>query len=261
MSETVLLNITNNIAIITFNRPEVMNSFDKNMAEELEIITNKVRADDAIRAVMLKGEGNLFMAGGDINYFKEHLGNMKNVIMYIVRRLNASIHNLMYMPKPVLCCVHGSVAGVGISLMMACDLVIAADNTKFTTAYAGLGVPADGGATYNLPRHVGVKKATQLLMLSEVFDAKEALALGLINWSVPATELKTEAEKIITRLAHGPTQAYAQIKKLINQSSENNLSTHLELEGKSFEKCAETQDFKEGVAAFLQKRKPEFTGN
>lgn len=261
MQDTVLLEVTNNVAIITFNRPQAMNSFNEVMGEELEVITNRVRADKKIRAVMLRGGGALFMAGGDIRYFSENLSKMSDVVMHIVRRLNASIHTLMYMPKPVLGCVHGSVAGVGVSLMMACDLVIAADNTKFTTAYAGLGVPADGGATYNLPRHVGVKKTMELLMLAEVFDAKTALELRLVNWLVPAENLAVDADKILQRLAKGPTTAYAQIKKLVNQSFENSLSTQLELEGKSFEKCAETQDFKNGVNAFLQKKQPEFLGN
>lgn len=260
ITKTISLEIKDRIANIIFNRPETMNAFNDVMAEELEKITHQVQIDRTIRAVLLKGAGSLFMAGGDIHYFKENLTRMEEVVMIIVRRLNATIQNLMTMPKPVLACVHGSVAGVGVSLMMACDLVIAAENTKFTMGYSGIGASADGGATFNLPRHVGVKKAMEIALFSDVFDAKTAQALGLLNWVVPDNQLAEQTEKILNRLVHGPTQAYAQIKKLINQSSENDLAKHLELEGKSFAKCAVTEDFKEGVTVFLQKKKPQFKG-
>lgn len=260
MTKTISLEIKDSIASIIFNRPEAMNSFNGEMAEELEMITHQVQIDKAVRAVLLKGAGALFMAGGDLRYFKDNLASMEKVVMITARRLNACIQNLMYMPKPVLAAVHGSVAGVGMSLMMACDLVIAAENTKFTMAYSGIGASADGGASFNLPRHVGLKKAMEIILLSEVFDAKTAQSIGLINWVVPDDQLTQQAEKILNRLVQGPTQAYAQIKKLINQYTENDLAKHLELEGESFAKCAVTEDFKEGITSFLQKKKANFKG-
>lgn len=260
MSKTVQLTVENSIATITINRPDAMNSFNREMGEDLERVTEQVRNDNDIRAVLLKGAGNLFMAGGDIRYFYERLETMAADIMTDIRLLSASILNLVQMPKPVLASVHGSVAGVGMSFMMAADLVIAADNTKFTMAYGGIGLSPDGGASYLLPRLVGTKKAMELIMLSEIFDAKTAQDYGLINWMAPAENLTTETERLIKRLANGPTHALAQSKQLIHQAWDNSLQTQLDAEGRAFASCCTTQDFKNGITAFLNKKKPEFSG-
>ncbi len=260
MAETLLLSVKEHIATISFNRPKAMNTFDKVMADELEAITDQVRLDQSIRAVLLNGAGELFMAGGDIRYFYAQLEKMPAGVMKIVRTLNASILNLMRMPKPVLASVHGSVAGVGISLMLACDLAIAADNTKFTLAYSGIGVSPDGGAAFNLPRLVGAKKALEWIFLSDIFEAQTALDHGLINWMVTPNKLEEETQKVIHRLAQGPTQTYANAKRLVNESWQNSIETHLENEGKSFEACSVTADFKAGITGFLKKNKPEFVG-
>lgn len=260
MFETLLFTIKNNIATITFNRPHVMNSFDKTMADELEIITDQVRLDNSIRAVMLNGAGNLFMAGGDIHFFYRTLDAMPAGVRKIVRTLNAAIMNLMAMPKPVVASVHGSVAGVGVSLMMACDLVIAAENTKFNLAYTGIGISPDGGASYHLPRLVGTKKAMEWLLLSTIFDAQTALAHGLVNWVVTQEKLSEETDRLVNQLASGPTQSYAAVKRLLNETWQNDLETQLEKEGEAFEKCSATSDFKKGVTGFLHKKKSEFSG-
>jgi 2-(1,2-epoxy-1,2-dihydrophenyl)acetyl-CoA isomerase len=186
---------------------------------------------------------------------------MPKPVMKVIQTVSRSILNLMQMPKPVLACVHGSVAGVGMSFMMACDLVIAAENTNFTVAYTGIGACPDGGSTYNLPRHVGNKKAMEWLLLSDVFDARTAQAHGLINWVVPAEKLAEETERILRKLAHGPTKSYEQVKKLLNQTWRNSLEVQLEAEGRGFEICSTTQDFKSGVTSFLEKKKPEFKGS
>lgn len=260
MPETLLFSITDNTATITFNRPQVMNCFDKTMGEELLELTEQVRADHAIRAVLINGAGQLFMAGGDIRFFYEKLDSMPADVMNIVRTLNASIINLMQMPKPVLASVHGSVAGVGVSLMSACDLVIAAENTKFTMAYSGIGITPDGGASYNLPRLAGPKKTLEWIFLSEIFDAQTAEKHGLVNWIVPHERLAEETERLLKKLAHGPTHSYGRAKRLVNETWRNNLETQLELEGREFEACSTTSDFRAGVTGFLQKSKPEFVG-
>lgn len=260
MLSTLLYSVTDHTATITFNRPSAMNSFDQSMADELELVTEEVRSNPLIRAVLLNGVGPLFMAGGDIRFFYEKLDTMPLGVMKIVRTLNISIKNLMQMPKPVLASVHGSVAGVGISFMLACDLVIAAENTKFTLAYSGLGISPDGGASFNLPRLVGSKKAMEWLLLSDIFDAKTALQHGLINWTVPSEKLNEETQKIMDRLANGPTQSYARTKKLVNESWQNHLEAHLEQEGRAFEACSTTMDFKTGVVNFLKKQRAEFVG-
>lgn len=260
MPETLLFSVTDNIAAITFNRPAMMNAFDNVMADELEELTERLRADNSIRAVLLNGAGHLFMAGGDIKFFHDGLDKMPAGVMKIVRTLNTSIVNLMQMPKPVLASAHGSVAGVGVSLMLACDLVIAAENTKFTMAYSGIGISPDGGASYNLPRLVGSKKAMEWLLLSDIFDAQEAKTHGLINWIVPQEKLADETNKILKRLANGPTQSYIRIKQLVNETWQRSLEGQLEREGRAFEACSITSDFKSGVNGFLTKKRPEFVG-
>jgi 2-(1,2-epoxy-1,2-dihydrophenyl)acetyl-CoA isomerase len=223
-------------------------------------LTEQVARDQTIRAVLLTGAGHLFMAGGDIKFFYDRLEEMPSGVMKIVRTLNASINNLMHMPKPVLARVHGSVAGVGISLMLACDLVIAADTTKFTLAYSGIGISPDGGCSFQLPRLVGTKKAMEWLLFSNIFDANEAKLQGLINWVFPQDQLIEEGKKILQRLSHGPTQSYASIKKLVNTTWQNSFESQLEQEGRAFATCSITEDFKSGVRGFLTKKSIEFIG-
>lgn len=260
MPETLLLSHSNQIATLSFNRPTAMNSFDHQMAEELEAITDQLRMDESVRAVLLNGIGPLFMAGGDIRFFLENLDAMPKGVIKIVRTLNAAILNLMHMPKPVLASVHGSVAGVGMSFMMACDLVIAANDTKFTMAYSGLGISPDGGSSFNLPRLVGTKKAMEWLLLPDIFDAATAQTHGLINWVVPAAELQDETMQLITRLAHGPTKSYAHIKQLVNGTWPHSIEEQLQLEAASFETCSTSNDFKTGVTSFIKKARPDFVG-
>lgn len=260
MSDTILLSITGNIARISFNRPTAMNAFNKEMGDALAHITSQIRNDPHIRAVLLHGSGPLFMAGGDIRFFHESMENMPNGVIEIVRALNASIMNLMQMNKPVLASVHGSVAGVGIGLMTACDLVIAADNTKFTTAYSGIGISPDGGVSYQLPRILGTKKAMEWLLLPDIIDANTAATHGLINWITPADTLNEKTEQLLQRLAAGPTGSYGRIKRLVNHSFNRSLAEQLEEEGKAFEESSVSDDFKTGVSSFLQKAQAAFSG-
>jgi 2-(1,2-epoxy-1,2-dihydrophenyl)acetyl-CoA isomerase len=260
MSDSVLLHIENHIATITLNRPQQMNTYNDQMSAALEQITTQVMLDENVRAVVLCGAGKLFMAGGDIAFFHEHLNSMSNVATKIIRQLNATIRALQTMPKPVIASVHGAVAGVGISLMLAADLIFAATETNFTTAYSNLGLSSDGGATYFLPRHVGTKKAMQLFLLAEKFNAQTAQELGLINWVVSTDILNTETTKLAQKLANGPTQAYAAVKKLVNQSHETTLSQQLEDEAIHFVQCSETKDFQAGVKGFMSKTPVVFEG-
>lgn len=260
MSETILLSVTDHIARISFNRPHAMNAFNKEMGDTLASITTQIRNDANIRAVLLNGSGPLFMAGGDIRFFHESMEKMPHGVIEIVRSLNASIMNIMQMNKPVLASVHGSVAGVGIGLMLACDLVIAADDTKFTTAYSGIGISPDGGVSFNLPRTIGTKKAMEWLLLPDLIDAKTAETYGLINWVTSAETLHEKTDQLLARLAAGPTGAYARIKRLVNHTFNCSLADQLEAEGKAFEESSISNDFKTGVCAFLQKTKPSFSG-
>ncbi len=260
MSNLILMSIQNNVAIISFNRPEAMNSLNYEMAEELASITDQIIYDNTIRAVLLRGAGPLFMAGGDIRFFHQSLETMPKGVLKLVRCVNGSISNLLNTTKPVVACVHGSVAGIGMSFMMAADLVIAGENTQFTMAYSKLGISPDGGATYFLPRIVGYKKAMELALLSEVINAKQAQDLGLINWIAPENQLEENTIHILNKLTNGPTKAYALTKQLIRQSGHNSLEQQLEAEAASFSHLSQTVDFRTGVNSFLNKTKPEFVG-
>lgn len=260
MNKSILLSNHGGIAIITFNRPEAMNTFNPQLADELIAATQQVATDTTMRAVILNGAGKMFMAGGDIHYFHESLSAMPKGVRAMVNLLHSSVTTLMTMPKPVLASVHGSVAGAGASLMMACDLVISAQQTKFSMAYSGIGVSPDGGATFNLPRLVGTKKAMEWLLFSDAFDAEQAKAHGLINWVVPEEILQEKTMQIANHLAKGPSEAYARIKKLVNSAWNNNLETQLAHECDAFEYCTATNDFKAGVSGFISKKKPVFEG-
>lgn len=260
MADPVLVNQDGAVAVITLNRPEVLNALSLEMAERLCEVAWAIEADKSVRAVVVKGAGKGFQAGGDIASFHrefdriaEHAGKMIDVYHVAVR-------TLVRMPKPVVGQLHGPVAGAGMSLALTLDLAIAADNAMFTLAYANLGTSPDGGSTFFLPRLVGRRRAMEIALLSGRFDAAAALDLGLVNKVVPADELEAEAMKLATRLANGPTQAYARTKELIDQSFENDLATQLEAERSNFVASTATADFKEGVEAFVGKRKPDFTG-
>ena len=178
----------------------------------------------------------------------------------MIERLHAAIEQLQRMPHPVVASAHGAVAGFGLSLLCACDLAIAADTSYFTSAYRQLGLTPDGGLSYALPRLVGLKKAMEILLLGERFGADDALRLGLVNRVVPEAELDRATAALVTAIVSGPVAAIRNGKRLIQQSLAQRLSAQLEAEAVSFGACSATDDFVEGVRAFLGKRPPHFGG-
>jgi 2-(1,2-epoxy-1,2-dihydrophenyl)acetyl-CoA isomerase len=202
------------------------------------------------------------MAGGDLHTFAEALShppaerqvNFTNLILH----LHAAIENFQRMPAPVVASAHGAVAGFGLSLMCACDLAIAADDAYFTSAYRHIALTPDGGLTHTLPRIVGVRKAMEIVLLGERFDAQEALRLGLVNRVVPAADLDTATAALVRALVAGPAHAIGNGKRLVNQSLGQSLPAQLQAEAVSFGECAAAADFVEGINAFLAKRPPRF---
>ena len=259
MSEVIILSVAGGIATIALNRPHVMNAMDGEMMRQLRPVTEAVEKDASVRAVVLRGEGAAFMAGGDVAVFHQHLAELPELIVTWGREMHAAFLALRRMGKPVLASVHGAVAGAGFSLMCAADLAIAAADTRFTLAYANIGASPDGGSTYFLPRLVGYKKTMEMIMLPDRFDAETARLHGLVNWVVPNEKLPAETMRIAQRLAAGPTRAYAEAKRLVNQSLDP-LDAQMEDELQAFSRCARGADLKEGVTAFVEKRKPAFKG-
>jgi 2-(1,2-epoxy-1,2-dihydrophenyl)acetyl-CoA isomerase len=254
----VLLAIEHAVAIVTLNRPRVLNAIDADMARGFAEAIARVARDGTVRTLLLRGEGRAFCAGGDVARFLE--GDPTAAIEAIIDPLHAALRDLDGLKLPTLAAVHGPVAGAGFSLAMACDLCIAAENTVFTMAYSRIGASPDGSSTYRLPRLVGERKALELAMLAEPVDAAGALALGLVNRVVPDADLAEEAMSLARRLAEGPTAAYARIKHLVGHSLANDLPAQLDLEREAFLAGTRTADFREGAQAFLAKRPARFEG-
>ena len=260
MSTVVLLTIEGGVATISLNRPQVLNAMDGEMMQQLRAIVESVQNDPVVRAVVVRGEGPAFMAGGDVSVFHAHLQELPELIVHWGREMHFAFLALRRMGKPVLASVHGAVAGAGFSLMCAADLVIAAADTKFTLAYANIGASPDGGSTHFLPRLLGYRKAMELVLLPDRFDAETARSLGLVNWVVAGDKLADETAKVAQRLSGGPTKAFAEAKRLMNQSLATSIETQMEEELFAFSRCARTEDLMEGVTAFVEKRKPVFKG-
>jgi 2-(1,2-epoxy-1,2-dihydrophenyl)acetyl-CoA isomerase len=260
--ETVLLRIEGAVATVTLNRPEVLNALDAAMAEGLRAAFERIEGASGLRVVVLEGAGPAFMAGGDIRQFAAVMDRSPAEKRAWFERLIHDVHPVILtmrrLPLPIIAAVHGAAAGIGMSLLMASDLAIAAEGTVFTLAYCRLGTSPDGGATFFLPRHIGAKKAMEIALLGDRFDAATALALGLVNEVVPAASLGERVAALAARLAHGPAAAYAATKRLLVRSGTATIADQLQAEAEAFAGCAALPDFAAGVAAFLAKREPEF---
>lgn len=264
MSDHISLEIQDGIAFITLNRPEARNALSLEMRTGLAEFAAQVQFDDAVRCVVLRGAGGHFMAGGDIKAMKsrQNLSDAERSaeVLKGLHLLHYAIYRLRRMPKPVIASIQGAAAGAGVSLVAACDLAIAADNAFFTLAYANIGLCPDASSTYFLPRFLGMRKALELALLAERFDAETARELTLINKVVPAAELEAETLKLARKMASGPTVAYGRAKALMQASLENTMESQLELEGEAIAACMTTEDHREGITAFLEKRSPVFSG-
>jgi len=258
----VLVAREGSVATITLNRPQALNALDHDLTVGLRDGVLAAEHDPSVRCVVLRG-GEHFMAGGDLKWFRtlvEDRSSAENRVQFeaLIHEVHTVILALRRMPKPVVASVRGAVAGFGMSLMMACDLVLAADNAYFTLAYTLIGTSPDGGSTFSLPRIVGQKKAMEIALLGERFDAATAERLGLVNRVVPKEKLDEETAKLALRLANGPTAVYARTKALLNGSLNASLESQLQREAEAFAQSASEPDFREGLAAFIEKRKPQW---
>jgi 2-(1,2-epoxy-1,2-dihydrophenyl)acetyl-CoA isomerase len=258
----VLAEVKDGIGWLTLNRPESLNALSFEMTDLLIKHTAEFEKDAKVRCVVIRGAGTHFMAGGDIKGFHKSLTENKaaHLAGFEMRVVKAhqTIYQIRRMQKPVLASVQGAAAGFGLSLILNCDLAIAADDAFFTLAYRHIGLSADGGATYFLPRIVGERKALEIALLGERFSAEEAKANNILNWIVPKAELA--AEKMARKLADGPTYALGVAKRLIRTSFDNSWDEHSHREAEGLAACAATEDHFEGLNAFLEKRKAAFKG-
>jgi 2-(1,2-epoxy-1,2-dihydrophenyl)acetyl-CoA isomerase len=258
MMSVMLYAVSDGVATITFNRPAVMNALDADMIRAFRETSERAAADAEARVIVLRGAGPAFVAGGDIAMFRDRMAEMAKLVPELAGELHKGILALRRAPQPVIAAVHGAVAGAGVSIMLACDLVLAAAGTQFSLAYSRIGTSPDGGATWFLPRLTGYQKAMELMLLADTVDAEAMQHLGVVNRVVAADQLAAESEKLARRLAAGPAQAYAETKALANRAMHAGLAAQLDAEVLAFARCAKTEDFIEGITAFTDKRKPRF---
>lgn len=245
------------VATLRFNRPEALNAIDVPMAQALLVAVRELAADASARAVVLCGAGNGFIAGGDLATLR---ANPVQGAADLLGPLNEAVQVLATMNAPVIAKVHGVAAGAGLSLMLQADFVIAAEGTRFNLAYINLGTSCDVGASWALPRLVGLRHALEIALMGDTLTAPDALRLGLVNRVVPAQHLDTAAAALVERIAHGPTLAYGAMKRLMRASFDRDLDTQLIAETAAFAGCAATQDMRTGIEAFFAKKPAHFEG-
>lgn len=256
----VLTAVENGIARVTLNRSERLNALDHDLALELADSFDALASDPSIRVVTLMGAGRAFMAGGDISVFKSAGKQAPEVIGRLIGLFHRTIRCIRSLDAIVVAGVHGAVAGGGVGLALACDFVVAAEDAIFVPAYTKLGTNPDGGTTWTVTRLLGPKQALEWLMLGDTADAWSAEKMGLVNRVVAGADLVGAVDALARRIAAGPATAHAILKRLVDQALHTPLDAQLDAERAGFIKAAGTQDFREGVTAFLERRTPLFGG-
>lgn len=259
MTDTpVRLELRDGVAHLTLDRPEAANAINLGMANALAASARRLAATEDLRAVLLRGAGDRFCAGGDVHAFAESGPKLADQLAAILDALHAAVVDLARLDAPVVAAVHGSAAGAGLSLLAGADLVVAAAGTRFVMAYAAVGLAPDGGSTWYLPRLVGLRRATELALTNRVLDADEAEAWGLVTRVVAADALAEESERLVADLAAGATGALGAAKRLLRESLSASLDEQLDRESVAMVAAGRSADGQEGVAAFVEKRRPRF---
>jgi 2-(1,2-epoxy-1,2-dihydrophenyl)acetyl-CoA isomerase len=259
MYNSLIYTVEHSICRITLNRPDVFNSFNEELSAEIIDAFKKAAKDDTVRVVVLTGEGKAFCSGQDLKDIKGEVGK-RSLGESVLRRYNPMITAVREMMKPVICRLNGVAAGAGASLALACDMIIASENASLIEVFANVGLVPDSGSSFFLPHLVGYNKAFELLTLASKISAKEAFDLGFVYKVVAAEELDSAVNELATRYATGPGKSYAIIKKMLNKAYTSNLNEMLMEEYYGQEIAGRSEDYKEGVTAFIEKRKPVFKG-
>lgn len=261
MDATLLTGRDGAVATVTLNRPDKLNSFNEALHRALRAALEEIEADPAVRAVLLTGAGKGFCAGQDLSDRNVAADRPLDLGATIETYYNPLVRRLRALEKPVVCAVNGVAAGAGANLALACDIVLAARSARFIQAFCKIGLVPDSGGTYFLPRLIGEARAKALALLGEPLSAEQAEAWGLIWKAVDDDRLQTEAMALAQRLAMGPTMGLGLIKRALNASFANDLDRQLDLERDLQREAGGSADYREGVAAFIQKRQPVFRGS
>lgn len=256
----ILLQKDGGVAHVTLNRPDNLNTIDLGFAKRLLEVAVDLAHDESVRAVLLDGAGRSFCGGGDLKSFSANSDNLPEHLRDITSHLHAALGVLARLDAPVVVAVHGAVAGAGIGLMALGDIVIATESTKIVFAYNAIGWSPDGGVSWLLPRLIGARRAFELALTNRAVPAADALQLGLVSQVVPDDDLANEAATLAEQLAAGPTRSFGVTKRLINESLNRSYPEHLAAEAEALSASAATTDGIEGLAAFLDRRLPTFTG-
>ena len=258
---SILVSLDAGVLSITLNRPDKLNSFNPEMHQRLKAALERARDEAAVRAVLLTGAGKGFCAGQDLSERNVAAGAAPiDLSVTIGSYYNPLVRRMRELPKPIVCAVNGIAAGAGANIALACDLVLAARSASFLQAFSRIGLVPDSGGTWFLPRLAGAARAMGLALLADKLPAEEAERWGIIWKAVDDARLMDEASSIARKLAEGPTRAYGLIKKALYASASNTLDAQLDLERDLQREAGASEDYREGVAAFMQKRKPAFKG-
>lgn len=260
--ETVNIYRSGAVAKLELNRPDRMNAWNKALGLELLDSVRDLAQDKSVRAVLITGAGRAFSSGADLKDGTDRTpAGHQDVYSVLTGRYHPIITGIRNMAKPVVAAVNGAAAGIGLSLALACDLVIAAESAYFLLAFVNIGLVPDGGSSLLVPSRIGFARAAELALLGERLPAPKALEWGLINQVWPDAELSAKADELVSKFADGPTRSYAGTKRQLNKWLYEQIDGQLEFEAQIQQEMAESGDFAEGVAAFTEKRKPRFTGS
>ena len=259
--ETLTFERRGAVAVVTLDRPKAANALSPAMAAELAAVAVACDADRGVRAVVLTGAGERqFCGGGDLRSFAAAGDGARALVLDMTKNLHSAVARLARLDAPVIVALNGTAGGGGMSLALAGDLMFAAEHAKLTMAYTRAGLSPDGSSTYFLARAVGLRRAAELTLLNRTLTAREALEWGLVNRVLPSAELMPAALETAAQLAAGPTQAFGVAKRLLLDGFARSLDTQMEHESRGIADCLSSPDGREGVRAFLEKRKPEFSG-
>lgn len=256
---TLKVEVNDRVALVTLSRPDAANGLDLTMASELASVAKFCDCNDNISAVILTGEGKFFSAGGDIKAMASFGDDVSLKIKLLADDLHAALSTFARMSAPVIVAVNGMAAGAGFSLAISGDIVLADPKAKFVMAYTRAGLSPDGGSSYVLPRLIGLRRTQELMLLNRQLSAAEAYDWGLVTQVMAEGALLDTAKKIAAELAFGPPEANAAVKRLLLESFNNGFEAQMELEARTIAHCAGSDHGREGIAAFIEKRRPDFS--
>lgn len=257
---SISLDVTQGLARVVLNQPDLGNPFNEAFCEDWLELANALSSRSDVRAILLTANGKFFSVGGDIGMFSRNLDDLPRLIKKWTATLHVGIARMARIDAPMVAAVHGSAMGGAVALLAGCDLVYAARGAVFGSAYAGIGYSCDAGASFALASRMGIARARRFVLLAETLKAEEALAAGLVDYVCDDATVVADAEVMARRLAAGPTRAYGEIRRLFQTSLSQGFEAQLEDEAQALSRAAGSDDAREGITAFVQKRKPTYHG-